>query len=64
MAILVVGGSRKDIGKTALVCAIISAFRDFDWTAVKITAHDYAADKVGHAVSPAIREETAGRHRD
>ena len=57
MAILVVGGNAKDIGKTALVCAIISAFRDFDWTAVKITAHDYIADTVDHAVSsPAIRE--------
>ena len=27
MAIVVVGGSTKDIGKTALVCAIISALR-------------------------------------
>lgn len=61
MAILVVGGSTKDIGKTALVCAIISAFREFDWTAVKITAHDYIADTLDHAASiPAIREETTG----
>lgn len=58
MAIVVVGGSTKDVGKTALVCAIISAFRDFDWTAVKITAHDHIADTVHDAVSnPAIREE-------
>lgn len=41
MAIVVVSGSSKDIGKTALVCAVISAFSEFDWTAVKITGHSY-----------------------
>ncbi len=46
MAIIVVGGSSKDIGKTALVCSVISALRDFGWTAVKITGHDY-----GHKLS-------------
>jgi hypothetical protein len=49
LAIVVVGGSTKDIGKTALVCAIISALREFNWTAVKITAHDYAAESVDRA---------------
>jgi hypothetical protein len=57
--ILVVGGSTKDIGKTALVCAIISALRDYDWTALKITAHDYVANIGQDSTSPAIREETA-----
>jgi hypothetical protein len=66
VAILVVGGSTKDIGKTALVCAIISALRDFDWTAVKITAHDYIAGIVDQdSANPAIREETtAGSETD
>ena len=41
MAIVVVGGDSKDIGKTALVCGIISALREFAWTAVKISGHDY-----------------------
>jgi hypothetical protein len=36
-----VGGSTKDIGKTSLVCGVISALRDLGWTAVKITGHDY-----------------------
>ena len=44
MAIVVVGGSTKDIGKTALICAVISAFSEFDWTAVKITGHSYEPD--------------------
>lgn len=56
MAIVVVGGSTKDIGKTALVCAIISALREFNWTAVKITAHDYTTESVGRA---AIRSTPA-----
>lgn len=41
MAVLVIGGSTKDIGKTALVCGVIAALREFQWTAVKITGHDY-----------------------
>ncbi len=66
MAILVVGGSTKDIGKTALVCAIISALRDFDWTAIKITAHDYIEETIDQAsTNPVIREETtAGSETD
>ncbi len=44
MAIVVVGGSTKDIGKTSLVCAVVSALRDFKWTAVKITGHSYQPD--------------------
>jgi hypothetical protein len=66
VAILVVGGSTKDIGKTALVCAIISVLREFDWTAVKITAHDYTADAVDQpSKHPAICEEaSAGKRTD
>ena len=41
MAIVVVGGSAKDVGKTALVCGVIAALPEFGWTAVKISGHDY-----------------------
>jgi hypothetical protein len=66
LAIVVVGGSSKDIGKTALVCAIISALRDFNWTAVKITAHTYDTAPMDLAAQiPTIREETiAGQATD
>lgn len=69
MAIVVVGGSGKDVGKTALVCAVIAALRDFEWTAVKITAHDYpksnTADLTTRFAEPIIREETqAGQQTD
>jgi|GraSoiStandDraft_43_1057313.scaffolds.fasta_scaffold72038_2 hypothetical protein len=39
MALILVGGQTKNIGKTTLICNIIAAFRQFPWTAVKITAH-------------------------
>jgi hypothetical protein len=39
MALILVGGQTKNIGKTTLICNIVAAFRQFHWTAVKITAH-------------------------
>ena len=62
MAIVVVGGSAKDIGKTALVCGLIAALSDFDWTAVKITGHDYGRDSISK--SSVISETTAGQATD
>ena len=52
-----VGGSGKDVGKTALVCAVIAALREFGWTAVKITGHDYGGESAA-IIHGAIREET------
>ena len=37
MAIIVVGGSSRGAGKTALVCGLIAALKEFRWNAVKIT---------------------------
>ncbi len=62
MAIVVVGGSAKDIGKTALVCGLISALSDFDWTAVKITGHDYDFGSISR--SQVISESAAGSETD
>ncbi len=47
MAIIVVGGSNRGVGKTTLVCALIAALTKYRWTAVKITTHDHK-----QAVSP------------
>src|SRR3954454_16479624 len=41
MALIVVGGQTKNIGKTTLICNIIAAFRQFHWTAVKISLHSH-----------------------
>jgi hypothetical protein len=52
MAIIVVGGSGRGAGKTALICGLIRALPDARWTAVKITTHAH-----GHTES--VFEETA-----
>jgi hypothetical protein len=41
MAIIVIGGSNRGVGKTSLVCGVIAALPDYRWTAVKITTHDH-----------------------
>jgi len=41
MAIIVVGGSNRGVGKTTLVCALIAALPEYRWNAVKITTHDH-----------------------
>ena len=41
MAIVVVGGHTRSVGKTSVVAGIISALRDYDWTAFKITQHGH-----------------------
>jgi len=38
VAIIVVGGSGRGAGKTALVCGLITALKELRWTAVKITS--------------------------
>lgn len=46
MAIVVVGGHSRNIGKTSVVCALIAAMPERSWTAIKIT-------QFGHGVCSA-----------
>lgn len=65
MAIVVIGGSGKDVGKTALVCALIAALPEFGWTAVKISGHDYGPGSGQGNSGATIREELcAGTETD
>ncbi len=41
MALVVIGGHSRSVGKTSVVAGLISALRDFDWTAVKITQYGH-----------------------
>ncbi|MGC1453338.1 MAG: hypothetical protein WA830_25175 [Candidatus Sulfotelmatobacter sp.] len=41
MAIVVIGGHSRSVGKTSVVAGLISALREFDWTAVKITQYGH-----------------------
>ena len=58
MAIVVVGGSGKGVGKTSLVCGLIAALPEFQWTAVKVTSHSYGAS------APVWEETEAGLGTD
>ena len=51
MAVIVVGGGGRGAGKTALVCGLMRALPEIQWTAVKITTH-------GHGEAAPIWEET------
>ena len=58
MAIVVVGGSGRNVGKTSLVCALMAALPEFRWIAVKITSH------VHGVYEPVWEERTAGQGTD
>jgi hypothetical protein len=49
VALVVVGGHSRSVGKTSVVAGLISAMREYDWTAVKITQY-------GHGVCSAKGE--------
>ena len=49
MALIVIGGHSRNVGKTSVVASLIAALRDFHWTAVKITQY-------GHGVCSANGE--------
>jgi len=41
MATIVIGGHSRSVGKTSVVAGLISALREFDWTAVKVTQYGH-----------------------
>ncbi len=41
MSLLVIGGHSRNVGKTSVVAGLISALREFDWTALKITQYGH-----------------------
>jgi hypothetical protein len=41
MAVIVIGGHSRSVGKTSVVAGVISALPEFEWTAVKITQYGH-----------------------
>ncbi|MFY9793131.1 MAG: hypothetical protein WAJ99_18265 [Candidatus Sulfotelmatobacter sp.] len=41
MAIVVIGGHSRSVGKTSVVAGLIAALPEYDWTAVKITQYGH-----------------------
>jgi molybdopterin-guanine dinucleotide biosynthesis protein len=63
MAIVVVGGQTRNIGKTSVVAGLIRALPEMQWTAFKITHHWHGTDLTDarkEEPSLAIREERDG----
>jgi hypothetical protein len=58
MAIIVVGGGGRGAGKTALICGLMRALPELEWTAIKITSD--AHDKP----TPIWEETAAGEETD
>ena len=58
MAIVVVGGGGPGVGKTALICGLIRALPELQWTAIKITSQ--LRDKP----SPVWQETVASQETD
>jgi hypothetical protein len=68
MAVIVVGGSGRGVGKTSLVCGLIRALPEFAFSAVKITNHEHRqhepvweefASASRGALGPGTGEDTA-----
>ncbi|HEV2483935.1 MAG TPA: hypothetical protein VGT08_00205 [Terracidiphilus sp.] len=58
MAVVVVSGSGRGVGKTALVCGLIAALPEFRWTAVKVASHAH------RLTGPIWEERVAGQGND
>ena len=41
MAVIVVGGHSRSVGKTSVVAGLIAALRDYNWTAMKVTQYGH-----------------------
>jgi hypothetical protein len=59
MAIIVVGGHSRSVGKTSVVAGLIAALSERDWTAVKITQFGHGICSVnGKSCACAVDEHT------
>src|ERR1700740_2868161 len=58
MAVIIVGGSGRNVGNTTLVFSLSAALPEYRWTAVKISAHEH-----GHP-EPVWEESASGEETD
>jgi hypothetical protein len=57
MAVVVVGGQARNVGKTSVAAGLIAAMREMRWTAIKLTSH-------AHAGCDVFDEQDAGSGTD
>ena len=61
MAVLVIAGSGRGVGKTAVGCALIAALPELLWVAVKISPHLHRDEAVWEELDPKSDKDT-GRY--
>lgn len=60
MAVVVVGGGGRGVGKSALMCGIIAALPEMQWVAVKIARHEHVGEQlVWEETEPGDRTDSA-----
>lgn len=69
MKSIVVGGHSRNVGKTSVAAGLIRAFREYPWTAFKISSHKHAnipmpADESGHCSYNIYEEKDSGGASD
>src|SRR3989442_12959384 len=59
MAVVVIGGHSRSVGKTSVVAGLISALPEYSWTALKITQYGHGVCSVnGEACHCATEDHT------
>lgn len=62
MAVVVVSGSGRKVGKTAVGCALIRALPDWQWAAVKVTPHAHGREDGIYEEWEGDSEKDTGRY--
>jgi hypothetical protein len=62
LAVLVIGGSGRGAGKTAVGCALMRAMPELRWVAVKVTPHEHAVPEVLWEETDRHSERDTGRY--
>ncbi len=57
MAIIVVGGHSRSVGKTSVVAGLIAGLREFEWTAVKITQYGHGVCSANGAPCDCVTDD-------
>src|SRR5580698_2068550 len=63
MAIVVIGGHSRSVGKTSVVAGLIAALPAYHWTALKITQYGHGVCSLNGESCTAPPMTTAGRSR-
>jgi hypothetical protein len=61
--VVVVGGHARKVGKTSVICGVIRALPDWNWTAIKISPHSHPEETSPSSAPDSSRFLAAGAAR-